>query len=103
MNRVKSNKYSTKHKNSNNTQQHTTTFKNIRPEILKPSSEATVNILHKLFNETVTKDVFSDTLKPADITPLFKKDNPFVKKTTDLSVFYRLYLKFRKTNAKANK
>ena len=69
-----------------------TTHKNIPPKILKSSSEATVNILHRLFNETITKGVFPDDLKLADVTPVFKKDNPFDTKTTDLSAFYRLYL-----------
>ena len=41
------------------------------------SSEATVNILYRLFNEAITKGVFSDNLKLADVTPVFKKDNPF--------------------------
>ena len=43
-----------------------TTHKNIPPKILKSSSEATVNILHRLFNETITKGVFPDNLKLAD-------------------------------------
>ena len=30
----------------------------IPPKILKPSSEATDNILHRLFNEALTKGVF---------------------------------------------
>ena len=37
-----------------------TIHKNIPPKILKSSSEATVNVLHKLFNETITKGVFLD-------------------------------------------
>ena len=73
-----------------------TAQKNIPPKILKSSSEATVNVLHRLFNETITKGVFPDNLKLADVTPVFKKDDPFDKKTTDLSAFYRLYLKFMK-------
>ena len=70
--------------------------KNIPPKILKSSSEATINFLHRLSNETITKGVFLDNLKLADVTPVFKKDNPFDKKTTDLSAFYHLYLKFIK-------
>ena len=57
-----------------------TTHKNIPPKILKSSSEATVNILHRLFNETITKGVFPDDLKLADVTPVFKNDDPFDKK-----------------------
>ena len=57
-----------------------TTHKNIPPKILKSSSEATVNVLHRLFNETITKGVFPNNLKLADVTPVFKKDDPFDKK-----------------------
>ena len=39
-----------------------TPHKNIPPKILKSSSEATVSILHRLFNETITKGVFPDNL-----------------------------------------
>ena len=77
--------------------------KNIPSKILKSSSEATVNILHRILNETITKGVFPDNLKLTDFTPVFKKDNPFDKKTRDLSAFYRLYLKFMKNCAKTNK
>ena len=57
-----------------------TTHKNIPPKILKSSCEATVNVLRKLFNETITKGVFPNNLKLADVTPVFKKDDPFDKK-----------------------
>ena len=50
---------------SNNTQ-------NIPPKILKSSSEATVNVLHGLFNETITKGVFPDNLKLAGLKPVKK-------------------------------
>ena len=73
-----------------------TTHKNIPPKILKSSSDATVSILHGLFNETITKGVFPDNLRLAGVKPVLKNDDPFVKKTTDLSAFYRLYLKFIK-------
>ena len=78
-----------------------TTHNNIPPKILKSSYEATVNVLHKLFNETITEAVFQDKLKLADVILVFKKDDPFVeKKTTDLSAFCRLYLKFIKNCCK---
>ena len=57
-----------------------TTHKNIPPKILKSSSEATVNVLHRLFNETITRGVFPNNLKLADVTPVFKKVDPFDKK-----------------------
>ena len=65
-----------------------TTHKNIPPKILKSSSEATVNVSHRLLNETITKGVFPDNLKLADVTPGFKKDDPFDKKTAHLSACY---------------
>ena len=76
--------------------QNTTKHENIFPKILKPSSEAAVNVLHRLFNEAITEGVFPDNFKLADVTRVFIKDDPFDKKTTDLSAFYRLYLKFMK-------
>ena len=48
-----------------------TAHKNIPPKILKSSPEAVVNVLHRLFNETITKGVFQDNLKLADVTPVF--------------------------------
>ena len=74
------------------------TTHNISPKIVKSSSEATFNVFRRLFNETISAGVFLDNLKLADVTPVFKKDYPF-----DLSPFYRLYLKFIKTDAKTNK
>ena len=56
------------------------THKNIPPKILKSSSEATVNTLLRLFNETITKGVLSDSWKHADVTPVFEKGDPFDKK-----------------------
>ena len=52
--------------------------------------------MYKLFNETIIKGVFPGNLKLAAVTPVFKKDDPFDKETTDLSAFYRLYLRFKK-------
>ena len=48
-----------------------TTQKNILPKILKSSSEATVNVLRRPFNETITKSAFPDNLKLEDVTPVF--------------------------------
>ena len=49
----------------------TTKHNNIPPKKLKWSSEATVNVLHRLFNETATKSVFLDNLKFVDATPVW--------------------------------
>ena len=53
---------------------------NIPSTILKLSSGSTISILHNLFNKVISDGVFPDTLKKADITPIFKKDNPLDKK-----------------------
>ena len=37
--------------------------------------------MSRLFHETVTKGVFPDNLRLADVTPVFKKDNTFDKKS----------------------
>ena len=83
--------------------QKATTHKSIPPKILKSSYEVRVNVLHWLFNEKITNGVFPDNLKRADVKPVFKIDDPFDKKNTDLWAFYRLYLKFMKTDAKTKK
>ena len=31
----------------------------------------------RLFNETITKGIFPDDFKLADVIPVFKKDDPF--------------------------
>ena len=45
--------------------------------------------MHRLFNETTTKGVFPDNLKLADITPVFRKDYPFIV----LPVISKIYQK----------
>ena len=49
------------------------------PKMLKISSEATANILQKLFNESIQTGKFPGSLKLADITPVFKKKDPLNK------------------------
>ena len=48
-----------------------TKHNNIPPNKLKSSSEATVNVLHRFFHETITKGVFPDNLKLADVITSF--------------------------------
>ena len=55
--------------------------KTIPAKRLKLSFEVTVNVLGRIFHETVTEGVFPDNLKLADVTPVFKKDNTFDKKS----------------------
>ena len=46
---------------------------NIRSKILKLSSDTTATTLQELFNELLSNCEFPDTLKLADIVPVFKK------------------------------
>ena len=46
---------------------------NISPEVLKISLEATADILQKHLNDSLETGIFPDSLKLADITPVFKK------------------------------
>ena len=52
---------------------------NIRSKILKLSSDTTATTLQELFNESLSNCEFPDTLKLADIVPVFKKKNPLDK------------------------
>ena len=47
--------------------------------MLKISLEATANILQKLLNESIETDTIPDSLKLAEITPVFKKKDPLNK------------------------
>ena len=51
------------------------TFKNIPLKILKKSGECCSDILQKLFNNTLSNKEFTDELKLADVTPIYKKDD----------------------------
>ena len=53
---------------------------NIPTKTLKNCSESTISILHNLFNKTISNGIFPDELKSANITPIFKKENPLDKK-----------------------
>ena len=44
--------------------------------MLKISSETTAKILQKLFNESLETGTSPDSLKLAEITPIFKKSDP---------------------------
>ena len=52
------------------------TFKNIPPKILKESREYCSDILQKLFNKTLSNKELPDELKLADVTPIYKKNDP---------------------------
>ena len=47
--------------------------------MLKTSAMVTAEILQQLFNQALNTGEFSSNLKNADITPVFKKNNPLNK------------------------
>ena len=52
------------------------TFKNIPPKILKESRKCCSDIPQKLFNNTLSNKEFLDGLKFADVTPIYKNNDP---------------------------
>ena len=52
---------------------------NIPPKMLKLSSDTTATTLQELFNELLSNCEFTEKLKLADITPVFKKKTPLDK------------------------
>ena len=46
------------------------------PKIPKESRECCSDILQKLFNNNLSNKEFPDELKLADVSPIFKKDDP---------------------------
>ena len=56
-----------------------TTSNSIPPKILKKSSKVSASVLHKLFKDSIEKSDFPQNLKPADITPVYKKNFPLDK------------------------
>ena len=52
------------------------TYKNIPTKILKQSSEICTDALTDLFNKIVREEEFPAKLKLADVTPIYKKDDP---------------------------
>ena len=55
------------------------THKNIPPKVLKTSAMVTAETLQQLFNQALTTGEFPSNIKNADITPVFKKNNPLNK------------------------
>ena len=51
------------------------TFHNIPPKHLKQTSDVCGPVLQKLVNDSISKNIFPDDLKLADITPIFKKED----------------------------
>ena len=53
-----------------------TTSNSIPPKILKKSSKVSASALHKLFNDSIETSDFPQNLKLADMTPVYKKNDP---------------------------
>ena len=56
-----------------------TTCNSIPPKIFKKSSKVSASVLHKLFSNSIEKSDFPQNLKLADITPVYKKNDPLDK------------------------
>ena len=56
-----------------------TTHNNITQKILRQSAEVTANTLQLLFNNAISNKEFSENLKLADVTPVFKEKDPLDK------------------------
>ena len=61
-----------------------TTGNSIPTKIFKLSANISADILQNLFNDILSTGNFPDNMKLADITPVFKKKDSFLKKTIDL-------------------
>ena len=57
-----------------------TTGNSIPSKTLKLCADISADILRNLFNDMLSTGNFSDNMKLADITPVFKKKNPFKKR-----------------------
>ena len=62
-------------------QKKTSTFGNIPPKILRASKEGCFETLADLFNNTLLTSSFPTELKVADVSPVFKKDDPLKTKS----------------------
>ena len=47
--------------------------------MLEKSSKVSASVLHELFNDSIEKSDFPQNLKLADITPVYKKNDPLGK------------------------
>ena len=56
-----------------------TTSNSSPPKIFKKSSKVSASVLQKLFNDSIEKSDFPQNLKLADITPVYKKNDPLDK------------------------
>ena len=56
----------------------------IQTKIIKLKNKEICKDIAKYINESIKKNELPNELKAADITPIFKKEDPLNKKTTDL-------------------
>ena len=56
-----------------------TTHKNIPPKVLKTRAMVTAETLQRLYNQALTTGEYPSNLKNADVTPVFKNNNPLSK------------------------
>ena len=70
----------------------------IPPKILKAGADALSGPISSIFNKSISQKQFPDRLKEAQVSPIFKKDDPFIKKnyrpvsvlTTHSKIFERI-------------
>ena len=67
----------------------------IPTKILK-ECEFTFEILTQCINKSFTSGEFSDCLKQANVSPIFKKDDPLAKENYSLLVFFLYFRKCMK-------
>ena len=56
----------------------TSIFGNMPPNILRASKESCSKTLAELFNNTLLTSSFPNELKVAEVSPVFKKDDPLI-------------------------
>ena len=66
----------------------------IPPKIVKAAASVISRHIASMANEMQAKEAFQTRLKGAQVTPIYKKDDPFTEKNTVLSVFYQHFLKY---------
>ena len=64
----------------------------IPTKIIRENVDIFAEFLWKIINSSIKSSTFLSCLKSADVTPLHKKEKKTKKITTDLKVFYQLYL-----------
>ena len=65
-------------------------------KLLQKSAQHIAPDTARLINNLVTESIFPGDLKFAEVSPLFKKKDNFIKLIVDPGVFSSLYLKYMK-------